>query len=194
MLNRNQGLELLNQNIQEDNLIKHCLATEAVMRRLAHEFGANQEIWSLTGLLHDLDYSLTQEEPSRHGIQSASMLQDKLPPEAVQAIKRHAAELNQAESPSTTLDYALRCSETVTGLIMAAALVRPDRLAGMTAKSLKKKMKDKAFAAAVNRDLIKEHEKLGLDQNQFLSIAIEAMQEVASDIGLDHSSRLSWDE
>ncbi len=187
MLSREEALKMVREKVQEDNLVKHSLATEAVMRSLASRLGYDVEIWGLTGLLHDLDYTLTQDDYSRHGLESAEMLQDQLPPEAVRAIEAHAAELNQARGPSTTLDYALRCAETVTGLVMAAALVRPEKMSGMKAKSLKKKMKDKAFAASVNRAIIAEHEKLGLDQNQFLSLSIQAMEEIAPDLGLGQS-------
>jgi len=187
MFSREKALEMVRGEIQEDNLVKHSLATEAVMRSLAQRLDQDVETWGLTGLLHDLDYTLTQEDYSRHGLVSAQMLQDQLPPEAVRAIEAHAAELNQTQGPSTTLDYALRCAETVTGLVMAAALVRPEKLSGMKAKSLKKKMKDKAFAASVNRAIIAEHEKLGLDQSEFLSLSIQAMQEIAPDLGLGQS-------
>ncbi len=187
MLSREKALEMVRDKIKEDNLVKHSLATEAVMRSLAQRLDQDVETWGLTGLLHDLDYTLTQDDYSRHGLESAKMLQDELPPEAVRAIQAHASELNQARGPSTTLDYALRCAETVTGLVMAAALVRPEKLSGMKAKSLKKKMKDKAFAASVNRAIIAEHEKLGLDQSEFLSLSIQAMEEIAPDLGLGQS-------
>ncbi len=187
MLNREKAMELLHSNVHENNLIKHSLSTEAVMRRLAERMGHDPEIWGLTGLMHDLDYTLTENKPERHGLESASMLQGELPPEAIRAIEAHAAEMNSSQPPSTDLEYALRCAETLTGLIMAAALVRPDRLSGMKSKSLKKKMKDKAFAASVNREIIGEYKYLGLEQTEFLTLGIEAMQGVAEDIGLDHS-------
>ncbi|WP_291322566.1 HDIG domain-containing metalloprotein [Desulfonatronospira sp.] len=188
MLNREKALAMVREKVQEDNLVKHSLATEAVMRSLAQRLDQDVETWGLTGLLHDLDYTLTQDDYSRHGLESAQMLQDQLPPEAVRAIQAHASELNHAPGPSTTLDFALRCAETVTGLVMAAALVRPEKMSGMKAKSLKKKMKDKAFAASVNRGIIAEHEKLGLDQSEFLTLSIEAMQEIAPELGLGQSS------
>ena len=187
MLSREKALDMVREKVQEENLVRHSLATEAVMRSLARRLDQDVETWGLTGLLHDLDYTLTQEDYSRHGLESAQILQDQLPPEAVRAIEAHAAELNHAPAPSSTLDYALRCAETVTGLVMAAALVRPEKLSGMKAKSLKKKMKDKAFAASVNRAIIAEHEKLGLDQSEFLSLSIQAMQEIAPDLGLGQS-------
>jgi len=92
--------------------------------------------------------------------------------------------MNGAEKPSTDFDYALRCGETVTGLIHAGALVRPTKIDGMKPKSLKKKMKDKAFAASVNRDCIRECDKIGLELGDFLQIAINSITEIAPEVGL----------
>lgn len=177
MLDRQEALRLLNENTPEAHLIQHALASEAVMRGLARRLGRDEETWGLAGLLHDLDYSATKEDSSRHGVMFADLLQGKLPDEAVQAIRAHAWEMNGVE-PKSDFDYALRCGETVTGLVNAAALVRPEGMAGMQASSLKKKMKDKAFARNVRREVIRECEKLGLELTEFLSIAIESMSEI----------------
>ncbi|MFN2267866.1 MAG: HDIG domain-containing metalloprotein [Desulfonatronovibrio sp.] len=182
MITRDEALVLLKKNLPEENLIKHSLATESVLRELAISLKEDKDIWGLTGLLHDLDYSLTSDKPALHGIKSAEMLDGKLPDESIKAIKIHAAEMNQSGHPETKLDFALRCGETVTGLIMAAGLVRPNGLEGMKSKSLKKKIKDKAFAASVNREIIKEHENIGLDLNAFLTISITAMQSIAKEL------------
>ncbi len=188
MITRDDALELLRDNLPEENLLRHSLASEAVLRGLAARLDKDRDIWGLTGLLHDIDYSLTAHEHSMHGIKSSEMLKDKLPGEALGAIRVHASEMNDSGRPETDLDFALRCGETVTGLIMAAGLIRPDGLKGMKPKSLKKKIKDKAFAASVNRQTIREHEKLGLDLDAFLAIAIAAMQSVSREIGFDQPS------
>lgn len=185
MITRDEAVEILHEHLKEDNLIKHSIATEAVMRELARKLGHNEHEWGLTGLLHDLDYTLTADEPSMHGEKSAQMLSGKLPDYSVSAIRLHAAEMNNSGTPATEFDYALRCGETVTGLIMAAGLVRPNGLQDMKPKSLKKKMKDKAFAASVNRDTIREHENIGLDLNEFLSLSITAMQSVSKELGFN---------
>ncbi|MEG6550011.1 HDIG domain-containing metalloprotein [Desulfocurvibacter africanus] len=174
MLERQEALRLLNENTPEAHLIEHALASEAVMRGLARRLGREEDMWGLAGLLHDLDYSATKEDSARHGVTSADLLQGRLPEEAVQAIRAHAWEMNGVE-PKSDFDYALRCGETVTGLVSAAALVRPDGMAGMQASSLKKKMKDKAFARNVRREVIRECEKLGLELTEFLTLAIESM-------------------
>ncbi len=103
------------------------LESEVVMRGLARKLEQDIELWGIAGLLHDLDYSATKEAHDRHGLDTVDMLGDKLPTEALNAIKRHAYEMNGAEAPSTDFDYALRCGETVTGLVHAGALVRPPR-------------------------------------------------------------------
>lgn len=165
-----------------DHLFIHALETEAVMRALASRLGQDPETWGLAGLLHDLDYPQTKDTPEKHGLITAETLAGKLPDEAVQAIARHN-EIN-GNQPESQFDYALRCGETVTGLIHTAALVRPTRMQGMEAKSLKKKMKDKAFAASVCRETIKECEKIGLELGEFLTLAIGAITQIEAEVGL----------
>lgn len=181
MLERSEAL-LLVKDSAPDHLLVHALETEAVMRALALRLGQDPEVWGLTGLLHDLDYPQTKDTPEKHGLLTAETLAGKLPDEAVEAIKRHN-EMN-GNQPRTHFDFALRCGETVTGLIHTAALVRPTRMDGMEAKSLKKKMKDKAFAASVCRETIKECEKLGLELGDFLTLAIAAVAGIQAEVGL----------
>ncbi len=182
MLSRDEALALLQQYIQEESLLKHSLATEGVLRELARFFQEDEELWGITGLLHDLDYESTKDNPQKHGLKSAEILKDKLPAESIQAIKAHNGEMTGVE-PTSKLDFALRCGETVTGLIMAAAYVRPNKLEGMKPKSLRKKMKDKSFAASVNRETIGECSKLNLELSEFLSLAIAGMQKISRDLG-----------
>ncbi len=188
MITRQEAIELIRDNLSEENLIRHSLSTEAVLREMASRLGKDQEVWGLTGLLHDLDYSITTKDYSQHGLKSSAMLQGRLPDESLRAIRIHATEMNASGKPETELDFALRCGETVTGLIMAAGLIRPGGLEGMKPKSLKKKIKDKAFAASVNRETIKEHEKLGLDLDAFLALSIAAMQSISGEIGFNQPS------
>lgn len=183
MLTRDQALELLRQPGPEKHLIQHALASEAVMRALARHLGQDEEVWGLTGLLHDLDYPLTASDPARHGLVGADRIGDGLPEEALHAIRAHNGEMNGV-SPACAFDYALRCGESVTGLVVTAALVRPTGMEGMQASSLKKKMKDKAFAASVNRDCIRQCSELGLELGDFLTLAIAAMSAIDEELGL----------
>lgn len=184
MINRTEALELLHSKNSETNLINHALESEAVLRGLAEKLNQDADLWGITGLLHDLDYAVTKNDYARHGLDTVEMLADKLPDEALASIRRHAYEMNGAEKPETQLDFALRCGETVTGLVHAGALVRPTKIDGMKPKSLKKKMKDKAFAASVNRDCIRECDKIGLELGEFLQIAIASVTAIAPEVGL----------
>ncbi len=185
MITREEALEYLQQSGMDQALIRHSLAAEAILRALAQQLGEDVEVWGVTGLLHDLDYPQTHEAPERHGLISAEQLAGKLPEEALQAIRAHN-EMNGCQ-PASRFDYALRCGETVTGLIMAAALVRPTGMEGMQASSLKKKMKDKAFAASVSRANIKECAELGLELGDFLTLSIIAMTPLAGELGLNRT-------
>ena len=166
MIDRDTALELLRENAPEPHLVQHALASEAVLRALARRFDEDEELWGITGLLD-----------------AAERLVGMLPDEALQAIRAHNAECN-GSAVSGRFDVALRCGETVTGLISAAALVRPTGMEGMQASSLKKKMKDKAFAASVNRAVIRQCTDMGLELDEFLTLAIEAMTPVADKLGL----------
>jgi uncharacterized protein len=183
MLNRDEALTLLTKHVPDAQLITHSLESEAVLAALARRLGRDEALWGVVGLLHDLDYATTKDNPERHGLDSAELLAGLLPDEALTAIRAHNGE-RTGVPPATDLDFALRCGETVTGLIHTNALVRPARMDGMDAKSLKKKMKDKAFAASVCRETIGECQKLGLEPAEFFSIAIAAVAGIADKVGL----------
>jgi uncharacterized protein len=174
MIARAAALALFSAQTPEPSLTAHCLQTEAVMRALAGHLGQDADLWGTTGLVHDLDYPHTKASPERHGLMAGELLAGKLPPEALHAIAAHNDEHTRV-APETVLDFALRAAESVTGIVSANALVRPDGFAGMSPKSVKKKMKDKAFAANVRRDNIRECERAGVDLDTFLGLAIAAM-------------------
>ncbi len=179
MISRDMALERLAAQNPEPHLVQHALQTEAVMRGLAAHFGEDQDLWGLAGLLHDIDFPMTKDDPARHGLVAMDLLADALPEPALHAIRAHNTEGTGVE-PRERLDLALRCAESSTGLISANALVRPEGLTGMKPKSLKKKMKEKAFAANVDRERIRECEKIGLDLDTFFAIAIEAFHQLAA--------------
>lgn len=183
MLNREQALALLQEWHPEPHLVQHALASEAVMRGLAVQLGEDEELWGLTGLLHDLDYPLTHDKPEQHGLLGAERLEGLLPEPALHAIRAHNGEMTGV-LPESTFDFALRCGETVTGLVVTAALVRPSGMEGMQVSSLKKKMKDKAFAASVNRDCIRQCVQAGVDLDTFLALAIRSMSAIDAELGL----------
>ena len=179
MLQRDAALEMLKSFDPEPHMLLHALQSEAVMRALALRLGQDPELWGLTGLLHDLDFPQTKDHPEQHASVAADMLTDKLPPEACAAIRAHNSEMN-GSNPSSPFDFALRAGETVTGMIQAAALMRPTGFEGLEPKSIKKKMKDKAFARAVRRENILECEKAGISLDDFLGLAIAAIAPVTA--------------
>lgn len=183
MLTRDEALALLEAAGPAENEMHHALESEAVLRGLAGRLGEDPELWGLTGLLHDLDFPATREDPDRHGIPGAEQLAGKLPEVATDAIRAHNGERN-GHPPKTPLDFALRCGEAVTGLVSANALMRPTGMEGMKPKSLKKKMKTARFAANVSREMIRECEKLGLELGEFFQIAIDAIVPLADQVGL----------
>lgn len=186
ILSRDEALALLRASGSEESLVRHALASEAVMRGAAGRLGEDVELWGLTGLLHDLDYPETHAEPEKHGLLSAERLASGLPEEALHAIRAHN-DCTGVKAKSR-FDFALRCCETVTGLVMAAALVRPSGMEGMQASSLKKKMKDKAFAASVCRENIRECTQIGLELGDFLELAIAALTPLSAELGLQKTA------
>jgi len=175
---------LLEENLRNRNLVRHCLASEAVMRKLAEDRGEDRDIWGLAGLLHDLDYEKTADDPAKHGLVSAMMLEGQLPEEAINAIKSHNYEKNGVER-ITALDYLLAAGESLTGLIVAVALVYPEKnLQPVKLKSVTKRMKMSAFARSVPRETIRDCSRAGYELNEFIGLCLEAMKEIAPEIGL----------
>lgn len=182
---REQALALLREHVKSESMIRHCLASEAVMRHLARRFGEDEAKWGLAGLLHDVDVELTNADLALHGLKAVEMLQERgLPDDLVQAIKLHNEKAHD-EKRSTRFHKALAAGETITGLITAVTLVYPDKkLAGVKAKSIVKRMKEKNFAASVSREIILECEELGIPLPEFAETCLQAMQGIASDLGL----------
>jgi putative nucleotidyltransferase with HDIG domain len=183
-MNRKEALNSVKSNVENENLIKHMLATEAIMRALARRFGEDEEEWRLTGLLHDIDMELSEGDMATHSKLGADLVREMGASEAMaHAILCH----NGAHGIplETKLDKALFCADPLTGLIIAAALVRPDKkLAGVEVKSLRKKFKEKSFAAGANREQISRCSEIGIELDDFLQLGLEAMQGIAADLGL----------
>ncbi|MBP7461691.1 MAG: HDIG domain-containing protein [Candidatus Delongbacteria bacterium] len=184
-ITRDQALQLLHDYIKSEGMIRHCLATEAVMRELAGYFGEDQDFWGLTGLVHDLDIELTQADLSIHTLETEKILRSAgIHEEAIEAIKMHNEAVGGKER-TDRFHIALAAGETITGLIMATALVYPDRkLTSVKSKSVVKRMKEKAFAAGVNRETIRECEKIGIPLDQFAERCLNAMLPIAGQLGL----------
>jgi hypothetical protein len=159
------------------------LAVEAIMKALAKHLKENEDLWSSVGLIHDLDYEIS--DIHTHGLKTAKMLTNKLPKEAIEAIKKHNYENNGSPKPETKLEKALIAADAVSGLIVATALVMPNKkLSEVRLETLKKKFKQKDFARNVNRNNIMLCEKFGLSLENFLQISLSALQKISSELGL----------
>ena len=183
-MNREQAWQHVKQNVKNKNLQKHMLATEAVMRRLARYFGEDEEKWGLAGLLHDIDYQKTADDPARHSLVGADMLKDMgLAEEIVEAVKTHN---DYHKIPrETNMAKALYAVDPLTGLIVAGALIKPEKkLSAIDAEFLLNRFEEKSFARGANREQIRTCSELGLELEEFLELGLEAMQEIAEDIGL----------
>jgi len=185
MINREEAIILLDKYITNENMRKHCLASEAVMRGIARKLGEDEERWGLAGLLHDIDVEITNADPKRHGNESAPiLLEEGFDEEFITAIQLHNEDAT--DIPRTTVfQHALAAGETITGLITATTLVYPDKkLASVKPKSITKRMKEKHFAASVKRENILECEKIGIPIAEFAVLALEAMRGISDDLGL----------
>lgn len=182
---RDRALARLQEHVKNEKTIVHCLASEAVMRALAVRLGEDEDRWGLTGLLHDIDVEVTNADPRVHALKAEELLEDLgFDEEMFDAIRMHNDEATGL-ARSTTFQHALAAGETITGLIYATALVYPDRkIASVKYKSVRKRMKEKAFAASVKRDHILECEKIGIPLDEFIQLSVDAMREVSDSIGL----------
>ncbi len=183
-MDREAALALVRERIPNTNLVNHCIAAEVIMEALARHLGKSEDEvarWGLAGLLHDLDYAETAEDPERHARIAAEELAGLVDAEIVHAVLAHAGHV----PCETEMDRALYAADPLTGFIVAAALVRPDKsLAGVEVRSLKKRWKEKAFARGACREQMGTCDSLGIDREEFLGVALAAMQERADEIGL----------
>ena len=184
-MTRDQAWDLLQKNVKNQKMIFHSLASEAVLKALAKRLGRDEDKWALAGLLHDIDVEITNADPATHALKAGDILAEyHLDEDMLDAIRMHN-EMATGQQRTEEFQHALAAGETITGLIYATALVYPEkRIADVKAKSIVKRMKQKAFAASVNREIIMECEEIGLTLQEFTEICLEAMKEIGSEIGL----------
>ncbi len=190
-MSRDDDLALLREFVKNEGLVRHMLSVEAAVRAYAVKFGADVEMWGTAALLHDFDYERWPDPPD-HPLQGARILREKGYPEAViYAILSHADYLQDEFPRRSLLDKTLYACDELCGFITACALVRPERLAGLKASSVRKKMKTASFAAAVNReDIIRGAADLEVDLNDHIDFCIAALQPVAAELGLQIAPQL----
>ena len=182
--NREQAWALLNEYNSNEGLIKHALAVEGVMRHFARKYNEDEHLWGIVGLIHDLDY---ERFPDQHCSKTEEILRDRnWPEDIIRAVLSHGWGICTDVEPRTRLEKTLYAVDELTGLIAATALVRPSRsVMDMKAKSVKKKWKDKAFAAGVDREIIQKGAvMLGVELSELITDTIMGMRRVADQIGL----------
>jgi putative nucleotidyltransferase with HDIG domain len=183
MLTREEALQLVKEHVQNDNLLKHMLAVEAIMRKCAEFLGEDQSKWALAGLLHDIDFDKI-EHPKYHGMIAVGILKDKVDDDVLNAIESHNFE-NTGVMPQTKMDYCLIATDAVSGLVIACGLMMPSKkLAEVKVDSLKKKYKQKDFARNCDRSRILYCEKAGIPLDKFYELSLVALQGIASNLGL----------
>ncbi|HHT49295.1 MAG TPA: hydrolase [Firmicutes bacterium] len=184
-INREVALALFKEYNQDESLFRHALSVEAVMRHFAVLFGEDEEKWGIIGLIHDLDY---ERYPDQHCVKVKEILTNEgWPEDYIHAVQSHGWGLCSDVEPVERMENVLYTIDELTGLITAAALVRPSKsVLDLEVKSVKKKWKDKAFAAGVNREvIIKGAERLGMPLEEIIKETIAGMRKVAAEIGLE---------
>lgn len=181
-MDREAALALCRAKTRKETTLRHLVSVEGVMRALARRFGEDEDLWGLTGLFHDLDQDVTGEDGVGHAEVAAGWLREAgVDERVVNGVLAHAFPEYRTDLMSRAIVHA----DAVAGLLVAAALVRPERASGMRVSSVRKKLKERAFAPGVNREeVLGVEEGIGLPLEEFLAVAIEGLQEVAPEIGL----------
>jgi len=184
LIDRDEAIKLVKRYVSDDRYVKHMIAVEAVMRGLAKHLGEDESLWGLTGLLHDIDYTMVKGDLDKHGLESSRILEGILPEKAIEAIKAHNYE-HTGITPDSKLSKALIAADAISGLIVAVALVMPSKkLDEVKVSSVMSKFKSKDFARGVDRSRILFCEKLGLKLEEFIDISLQSMKNVAVELGL----------
>jgi uncharacterized protein len=181
-MNRQDALSLLTTHLKNKNLIKHCLSVEACMRAMAARLGRDPEPWGLAGILHDLDYELTEKSPDLHTTETVKILEPLgLAPEVIHAIQAHAGRV----SCESDIDWAIYSVDPLTGLIIAAVLMHPTKkIKSVDLEFIQRRYKEKSFARGARREEIEKCSQLGLGLDEFIDICLKAMQGIEADLGL----------
>lgn len=193
MISREEAFKLVEKYVTTPWLKLHMRESEVIMRALAKKFDEDEEVWGISGLIHDLDYDYVGKDPKRHVVEFDKILEmeslvvgEDIPEEMYHAIKSHYEEHPDIQQKrESKLDYALSASETISGFLVACALVQPDKkISSVGVESVKKKFKKKDFAKAVRRELIYDIEKIGISLDEFIEISLKSLREIDTEIGL----------
>ncbi len=184
MISREKAIKLIEDNIDTENLKNHMFAVAQIMKNLAKELDKDEDKWEILGLVHDVDYEVTKDEPEKHAFRSAEMVEGKVPDDVIRAIKSHNHKHTGVE-PKNDIENALIAADAVSGLIVATALVMPNsKLEEARPESVEKKFDDSSFAKNIDRDRILYCENLGLEKDDFLELALRSLQDIDEELGL----------
>ena len=181
-MQRNEALDLVKKYLKNKNLVKHSLAVEACMKAMAERLGEDVEKWGLTGLVHDLDYEMTEKSPEMHTVETAKILEEHdIAPDIIRAVQAHT-EMVECQ---TVMEWAIFSIDPLTGLIIAATLMHPNRkLKEVDLGFVKRRYKEKSFARGAKREDIEQIKNINMDLDEFISICLEAMQGIDKELGL----------
>lgn len=181
-MDRDKALELVKAHLKNKNLVKHCLAVEACMRAMARRFGQDEERWGLAGILHDLDYEITEKSPELHTTETVKILEENgVDQDIIRAVRAHCGQV-QCQNE---MEWSIFSIDPLTGLIIAATLMHPSKkLKEVDLSFVKRRYKEKSFARGARRDDIEQIKNVGIDLDEFIGICLEAMQGIDRDLGL----------
>ncbi|MFC2157271.1 HDIG domain-containing metalloprotein [Acidobacteriota bacterium] len=181
-MDRDKALGLVKEHLKNKNLIKHSLAVEACMRAMARRFGQDEEKWGLAGILHDMDYEVTEKSPELHTQETVRILADiGVEEDIIRTIKAHAGQV----PCETEMEYSIFSIDPLTGLIIAATLMHPSRKIGeIDLDFVKRRYKEKSFARGARREDIELIQEIGVNLDEFIALCIEAMQGIHTELGL----------
>lgn len=188
-MNRQEAYNLINEYTENKNLVKHMLSVEAEMRGLANHFNKDEDLWGLAGLLHDLDYEMsTKDDSIVHPLRGVEILEERgVDNKIISAVRAHAwGHVDGCPEPQNNMEWALYTCDELSGLIIAVALVRPDKeLSSVSVDSVMKKWDSNSFASGVDRGQSEYCEdKLGIELEEFVSINLKALQGISEELGL----------
>jgi putative nucleotidyltransferase with HDIG domain len=181
-MKREEALELLKKHLKNKNLVKHCLSVEACMKAIAGKLGQDVEQWGLAGLIHDLDYELTEKSPDLHTTETVKILKELgIEPAVIHAVEAHAAKV----ACQNAMDWSIFSADPLTGLIIAATLMHPDKkIKSIDVEFVKRRYKEKSFARGARREEIEQCVNIPLDLDEFIAVCLGAMQGIDQDLGL----------
>ena len=181
-MDRDEALELVKAHLKNKNLVKHCLAVEACMRAMARRFNQDEQRWGLAGILHDLDYEITEKSPELHTTETVKILEEKgVDTDIIRTVQAHAGQVECKNE----MEWSIFSIDPLTGLIIAATLMHPSKkLKEVDLAFVKRRYKEKSFARGARREDIEQVKNIGIELDEFISICLEAMQGIDKDLGL----------